>query len=84
MKESKYFPARKSTRRLLADYLEQNPRYASAYQLLEYGKAEPSLPGYEAVRRLISSTVVRVVQGAEVESSLARLQEEAQATLQDY
>ena len=74
----------KSTRRLLADYLEQNPRYASAYQLLEYGKAEPSLPGYEAVRRLISSTVVRVVQGAEVESSLTRLQQEAQATLHDY
>lgn len=84
VKASNYFPARKSTRRLLADYLEQNPRYASAYQLLEYGKAEPSLPGYEAVRRLISSTVVRVVQGAEVESSLTRLQQEAQATLHDY
>ena len=84
VKASNYFPARKSTRRLLADYLEQNPRYSSAYRLLEYGKAEPSLPGYEAVRRLISSTVVRVVQGAEVESALSRLQQEAQATLQDH
>ena len=84
VKASNYFPVRRSTRRLLADYLEQNPRYASAYRLLEYGKAEPSLPGYQAVRRLISSTVVRVVQGADVESSLRRLQREAEATLEDY
>ena len=84
VKASNYFPVRKSTRPLLAEYLEKNPRYASAYQLLEYGKAEPSLPGYEAVRRLISSTVVKVVQGADVESSLRRLQREADATLEDY
>ena len=84
VKASNYFPVRKSTRPLLAEYLEKNPRYASAYQLLEYGKAEPSLPGYEAVRRLISSTVVQVVQGADVESSLRRLQREADATLEDY
>ena len=84
VKASNYFPARRSTRLLLADYLEENPRYASAYQLLEYGRAEPSQPGYEAVRRLISSTVVRVVQGAEVEASLRRLQREAEATLEDY
>ena len=84
VKASNYFPARRSTRRLLADYLEQNPRYASAYRLLEYGKAEPSLPGYEAVRRLISRAVVKALQGADVESTLSRLQQEAQATLQDY
>ena len=84
VKASNYFPARRSTGLLLADYLEQNPRYASAYRLLEYGKAEPSLPGYQAVRRLISSTVVRVVQGADPEPSLGRLQREADATLEDY
>ena len=84
VKASNYFPARRSTRPLLAEYLERNPRYASAYQLLEYGRAEPSLPGYEAVRRLISSTVVKVVQGADVETSLRRLQREAEATLEDY
>lgn len=84
VKASNYFPSRRSTGPLLADYLERNPRYASAYRLLEYGKAEPSLPGYQAVRRLISSTVVRVVQGADVENSLRRLQREAEATLEDY
>ena len=84
VKASNYFPARRSTRPLLAGYLEENPRYASAYELLEYGRPEPSLPGYEAVRRLISSTVVRVVQGAEVGSSLRRLQQEANATLEEF
>ena len=84
VKASNYFPSRRSTGPLLADYLERNPRYASAYRLLEYGKTEPSLPGYQAVRRLISSTVVRVVQGADVENSLRRLQREAEATLEDY
>ena len=84
VKASNYFPARRSTRPLLAGYLEENPRYASAFQLLEHGRAEPSLPGYEAVRRLIGSTVVRVVQGADVETSLRRLQREAEATLEDY
>lgn len=83
VKASNYFPARKSTRGLLADYMRGNPRYAHAYELLDYGKPEPALAGYEGVRREISKAVVRVVQGADVATTLKRLQREADAILDD-
>ena len=79
---SNYFPARKSTKDALADYFAANPRYRQAYDLLEYGMAEPAVAGYEAVRRMISQTVVKVIQGGDVSTNLKRLQREANATME--
>jgi multiple sugar transport system substrate-binding protein len=81
---SNYFPARKSTALLLVDYIEDNPRYGIVYDLLEYGKPEPSVTGYEPVRRLVSQAVIKVMQGGDMDASLAQLQLEANATLEQY
>lgn len=78
---SNYFPARKSTRALLSDYIQGHPTYGQAYGLLDLGQPEPGVAGYEAVRRKISETVVRVLQGAQVAPALERLEREANATL---
>ncbi len=79
---SNYFPARKSTQELLADYFLANPRYQHAYNLLDYGTAEPAVAGYDAVRRMISQTVVKVIQGGDIESALQQLQRQANATIE--
>jgi len=81
---SNYFPARKSTQRLLTDYFEDNPRYRAAYALLDYGTPEPAIAGYDGVRRMISKAVVQVVQGGDVAPALQRLQREANATIEAY
>ncbi len=81
---SNYFPARKSTGALLAEYFEANPRYRGAYELLDYGTPEPAVAGYDGVRRLISKAVVKVVQGGQIEPVLQRLQRESNATLETY
>lgn len=80
---SNYFPARKSTAQLLESFFEENPRYRRAYDLLDYGKPEPSVPGYEPARRLIAQAVVKVIQGADVDRTLEQLQREANATLEN-
>lgn len=84
VKASNYFPARKSTADLLVKYFDDNPRFGIVYDLLEYGKPEPSVTGYEPVRRLIAQAVIRVMQGGELDATLARLQNEATATLDEY
>lgn len=81
VKASNYFPARKSTADLLTSYFEQNPTYLTAYGLLDAGRAEPSVAGYDGVRRLISQTVVKVVHGEDIPSSLQALERDANATL---
>lgn len=82
VKASNYFPARRSTRALLSDYFESNPTFRDAYGLLDYGRAEPSVAGYEGVRRLISQELVKVIEGADIASTLQRLQRQANATLE--
>ncbi|MDP6982402.1 MAG: ABC transporter substrate-binding protein [Candidatus Latescibacteria bacterium] len=84
VKASNYFPARKSTGELLTTYIQDNPRYGIVYELLEFGKPEPSVSGYEPVRRLVAQAVIKVMQGGDMDAALAQLQAEASATLEDY
>ena len=81
---SNYFPVRRSTAAQLAGYFEENPRYGKAYGFLDYGKAEPSVPGYEAVRRKIEEAMVEVAQGDEIAPVLQRLEEEANLVLDEF
>ena len=81
---SNYFPARKSTQRLLTDYFEANPRYRAAYALLDYGKSEPAVAGYDGVRRMISKAVVKVAHGGDIAPALQQLQRGANATIEAY
>ena len=80
---SNYFPVRKSTAHELEKYFEENPQYKSAYDLLGYGKSEPSMAGYQQVRRLIQDAMVDILEGGEMDEILAELEEAANRTLEE-
>ena len=81
---SNYFPVRRSTAAQLAGYFEENPRYGKAYGFLNFGRTEPSVPGYEAVRRKIAEAMVEVAQGGEIPPVLQRLEMEANLVLEEF
>jgi len=58
---SGYFPTRASTAAGLADYFAANPIYKKAFDLLEYGMSEPSVPGYDFVRNEIVWTMANLM-----------------------
>ena len=72
---SNYFPVRKSTADRLGDYLAKNPQFAAAWKALQTSdlKAEPSFLGYEQVRDAISAAYDAVLDGADLDSTLADL-----------
>jgi len=70
---SNYFPVRQSVAEGLSDYFSANPAYETAFNLLEYGKAEPPVPGYDFVRDEVEIVMSAIANGAEVESSLDEL-----------
>ena len=78
---SGYFPVRQSVAEELSDYFAENPAYETAFNLLEYGAAEPPVPGYEFVRDLISQTTAGIATGDDVIEALASANEEANAIL---
>ncbi|MGA2544970.1 MAG: extracellular solute-binding protein [Rectinemataceae bacterium] len=79
VRASNYFPVRKSTAGRLGDYLSQNPQFAAAWKGLQTSdqKAEPSFLGYEQVRDAISAAYNAVLDGAELDSTLAALDAKA-------
>lgn len=79
---SGYFPARRSTAADLEGYFAENPNFQVAYALLDYGKIEPTAPGYETVRRLIQNAMVDAMDGAQLDPLLNRLTKAANATLE--
>ena len=81
VRASNYFPVRRSTAQELGDYLAENPSYQTAYQLLDYGRSEPSVIGYEPVRRMIASAMVDIMEGENVGEVLAQLERKANETL---
>lgn len=80
-KASNYFPVRASVAEGLQDYFEANPAYKTAFELLKYAKTEPPVPGYDFVRDLVREAMASIADGADVESTLADLTEEANAIL---
>lgn len=78
-----YFPVRESVAAELDGYLEENPQYATAFDLLEYGVAEPATPGYDFVRASLEDAMAAIFTGADVERTLRDVNEEANEILQD-
>ena len=76
---SNYFPVRYSVAENLDDYFEQNPRYEDAFTILETSgtQAEPPYAGYDEVRDLMSAAFNEIIDGGDVEETLARLEAEA-------
>ncbi|MGQ9629756.1 MAG: ABC transporter substrate-binding protein [bacterium] len=72
-----YFPVRRSTAQELRDYMEKNPAYKAAFELLENTKSEPPFAGYDEVRDAITASFEAIIDGADVAATLAKLEAEA-------
>lgn len=80
VRASNYFPVRRSTANELGDYFEKNARYQAAYELLDYGKSEPTMAGYQQVRRHMQEAMVEIIEGGDMDRVLADLQRDAERT----
>lgn len=75
---SNYFPVRKSTARQLQSY------FRTAYDLIDFGKPEPSIIGYERVRGRMEAAMVDVLSGGQMEAVLSKLQREANESINQH
>ncbi len=80
---SQYFPVRASVAESLTDYFAANPAYQTSFELLPYGRFEPPVPGYDFVRDLVAEAAAAITGGADVASTLASLNEEANVILSE-
>ncbi len=81
---SDYFPARASVAAQLSDYMTENAAFGTAFDLLQYGKAEAPVAGYDPIRDDVSQAFAAIVfDGADVESTLAALEETANEKMAD-
>jgi ABC-type glycerol-3-phosphate transport system substrate-binding protein len=79
VKASNYFPTRASVAEYLTDYLDENPVWASAVELLPYGYYEPQLISYQGVRDAAEQAFNEIMQGADIQATLDTLTEESNA-----
>ncbi len=81
-KISNYFPVRKTAAEGMTDYFDENPVYKSAFELLPYSTYEAQwCPCYEEVRRLMNSAYSEIIDGADIDATLAQLEADANASL---
>ncbi len=80
---SNYFPVRASVANYLteAGYFDANPAYAIAFDMLGYGTTEPPVPGYDFVRDMVEESMAAIAEGADVQSTLDLLTEDANINL---
>lgn len=74
---SGYFPTRASAVEYLGDYLQENTQWAQAVKLLPYGVYEPQLISYTGVRDATTQAFNEIMQGADIQSTLDTLTENA-------
>ena len=82
VRASNYFPVRRSTARELEDYFAENPNYGVAFNMLDYGKSEPTIASYQQVRRLIQKAMVEAIEGEDMAQVLKDLQLAANKTIE--
>lgn len=80
---SNYFPVRASAVASLKDYFVKDPNYAKAFDLLQYATSEPPVPGYDFVRDRTAEAMAAIANGADVASTLAALNIEANEILDE-
>jgi multiple sugar transport system substrate-binding protein/sn-glycerol 3-phosphate transport system substrate-binding protein len=82
VKISNYFPVRASAAALLEDYFDANPTFKQAFDLLQYGTYEAQWCAcYEDVRRLMNSAYSAILDGADIDETLAQLEADANVSL---
>jgi multiple sugar transport system substrate-binding protein len=81
---SDYFPSRASVAAELSDYMVENAAFGTAFDLLQYGKAEVPVAGYDNVRDIIAETFIAIVfDGADVQESLDALNAQANEIMEE-
>ncbi|MCB0009087.1 MAG: extracellular solute-binding protein [Anaerolineales bacterium] len=80
---SNYFPVRESVADGLGDYFTENPAYAVAFDLLQYGKIEAPVAGYDLVRDEAEGAFVRILAGEDPATVLAELDASANQILEE-
>jgi multiple sugar transport system substrate-binding protein len=82
---SYYFPVRRSAEPLIKDLLDADPRFAAAWSMLKTAnlKAEPPYAGYDLVRDAITAAYSKILDGADVDATLAALQSQADKLYKD-
>lgn len=78
-----YFPVRQSSADLLGEYIDSNPAFAAAFELLPYGMFEPPVPGYDPIRREVGDFQVLILSGEDVTEVMTELNEVANEILAD-
>ncbi len=64
VKATFYFPARQSTKDSLADFIKANPLYGKGFDLLQYGRQEPTFyAAWNPTRNFIGDAMVAVANG---------------------
>ena len=84
-KASMYFPTRASVADQMTDFFAANPAYATAFDMLQYGIAEPNVPGYDFVRDEIEAVMAAIVDDPtlDVATALTDFNEVANGILAD-
>jgi ABC-type glycerol-3-phosphate transport system substrate-binding protein len=68
---SNYFPTRAASSEFLVDVIAENAQYGQAFDLLAYAYYEPQLISYQAVRDRAQNAFNEIMQGADIEATLA-------------
>jgi multiple sugar transport system substrate-binding protein len=72
---SNYYPVRKELAGQLSSF------FRTPYEFLEYGKSEPWVVGYGAVREMIEIAAAQVLRGKDLDQVLIQLESQANKTL---
>ncbi len=80
---SNYFPVRASVADGLPEYFSENPAYQTAFDMLQYGRTEPPVAGYDNIRDEARSAFERILQGEDAATVLAELDATANSILGD-
>jgi multiple sugar transport system substrate-binding protein len=82
---SAYFPVRKSAAPLLQDYLAKDQKFAAAWNLLNSTplKSETPFAGYDLVRDIVSKAYNAILDGADIDATLAKLDVDANKLYKD-
>lgn len=84
VKASDYFPSRASVAAELSDYMAENEAFGKGFELLQYGKAEAPVAGYDPIRNEVSEAMIAIVfDGANVEETLAALEVTANQIMEE-
>ena len=68
---------------LIVEKRNSLPQYNRSLGLIQYGKGEPSVPGYYSVRGEVEKAYAAIINGEDINSTLDALNDEANAILAD-